>query len=51
MDTDCFIVYIKTNDIYKNIPEDIKTRFVTSNYELEYNSIDRPLSKGKKYLD
>ena len=48
MDTDCFIVYIITNNIYKD--KDIKTRFVTSNYELEYNSIDRPLSKGKKYL-
>ena len=39
----CFIVYIKINDIYKNIAEDIETRFVTSNYEL-----DRPLPKGIK---
>ena len=35
MDTDSLIVYIKTDDIYK----DIETRFNTSNYEL-----DRPLS-------
>ena len=42
MDTDGFIVYIKTDDIYKNIAEDIETRFDTSNFEL-----DRPLPKGK----
>ena len=42
MDTDSFIVYIKTNDIYKDIAEDIETRFYTSNYES-----DRPLPKGK----
>ena len=38
MDTDSLIVYIKTDDIYKDITEDIETRFGTSNYEL-----DRPL--------
>ena len=42
MDTDSFIVYIKTGDIYKDIAEDVKTRFNTSNYELE-----RCLLKGK----
>ena len=42
MDTDSFIVYIKTHDIYKDIAEDFETRFYTSNYEL-----DRPLPKGK----
>ena len=42
MDTDSFIVYIKTNDIDKDIAEDVATRFDTSNYELE-----RPLPKGK----
>ena len=35
MDTDTFIVYIKTNDIYKDISEDVETRIGTSNYELE----------------
>ena len=39
----CFIVLIKTDDIYKDIAEDVETRFDTSNYELE-----RPLPKGKK---
>ena len=34
MDTSSFIVYIETTDIYKDIAEDVKTRFDTSNYEL-----------------
>ena len=42
MDTDSSIVDIKTNDIYKDIADDVKTRFDTSNYEL-----DRPLAKAK----
>ena len=42
MDTDSFIVHVKTDDIYKNIAEDVETRFVTSNFE-----IDRSLPKGK----
>ena len=42
MDTDGFTVYIKTDDIYKDIAEDVETRFDTSNYEL-----DSPLPKGK----
>ena len=37
-----FIVYIKTDYIYKEIAEDVKTRFDTSNYKL-----DKPFSKGK----
>ena len=47
MVTDSFIVYLKTDDIYKDIAEDVKTRFDTSNYELECNFIDRVLLKGK----
>ena len=31
MDTDSFIVYIKTDDINKDIAEDVETRFDTSN--------------------
>ena len=42
MDTESFIVYIKTDDIYKVIAEDVETRFHNLNYEL-----DRPLPKGK----
>ena len=45
MDRDSFIVYIKTEDIYKDIAEDVETRFGTSNCEFECNSIRRPLAK------
>ena len=41
MDTDSFTVHVYTDDIYKDIVEDVETRFDTSNYEL-----DRPLPKG-----
>ena len=41
-DTNTFIVYIKTHDIYKDIAEYVETRFDTSTYEL-----NRPLPKGK----
>ena len=37
-----FFESIKTDDIYKEIAENVKTRLYTSNYEL-----DRPLMKGK----
>ena len=47
MDTDTFILYIKTDDIYKDIAEDVKTRFDTSNYGLECNAIERTLPKRK----
>ena len=43
MDTDSFTAYIRTHDIYKNIAEDVETRFDTSNHEL-----DRPMTKGEK---
>ena len=39
----CYIVYIKIDDIYKEIAEDVETKFDTTTYEL-----DRPLPKGKK---
>ena len=47
LDTDGFIVYKKTDDIYKDIAEDVERRFDVSNYELECNSIKRLLPKGK----
>ena len=34
MDTDSFIVRVKTDDIYKDIAEDVETRFETSNFEV-----------------
>ena len=42
MDTDSFIMDIKTNDFYKNIANDVENRFDTSNYE-----VNRPLPMGK----
>ena len=38
----CFTVYVKTDDTYKNIAEDVNTRFDTLNYKFE-----RPLTKIK----
>ena len=35
MNADSFIVYIKTDDIYKDIAEDVETRFDTSDYKLD----------------
>ena len=34
IDTGSFIVHVKTEDIYKDIAEDVETRFHTSNLEL-----------------
>ena len=42
MDTDSFIMNIKTEDFYKDIANDVEKRFDTSNYEC-----DRPLSTGE----
>ena len=42
MDTDSFIVRVKTDGIYKDIAKDVEKRFGNSNYE-----IDRPLSEWK----
>ena len=42
MDTDSFIMNIKTNDFYEDIANDVENRFDTSNYE-----VNRPLPTGK----
>ena len=42
MDTDSFLINIKTEDFYKDITDDAETRFDTSNYE-----VNRPLPRGK----
>ena len=47
MDTDNFIVYIKTNDIQKDNAKDAETRFDTSNYELDRSL---PKRKNKKVI-
>ena len=48
MDTDSFIMNIKTNDFYEDIANDVENRFDTSNYE-----VNRPLptGKNKKVID
>ena len=38
-----FLAHVKTDNIYKDIAEDVETRFDTSNYE-----INRPFPKRKK---
>ena len=42
MDTDSFIMNIKTNDFYKDIANDVENRFGTSNYK-----VNRPLPMGR----
>ena len=42
MDTDSFIMNIKTEDFYKDIASDVEKSFDTSNYE-----VNRPLPTGK----
>ena len=42
MDTDNFVMNIKTEDFYKDIANDVEKRFDTSNYE-----VNRPLPTGK----
>ena len=43
MDTDSFVMYIKTNDFYKDISNDVECKFDTSNYITNH----RPLLIGK----
>ena len=39
MDTDSFIVHIKTKNVYKEIANDVEERFDTSNYEINRKEI------------
>ena len=43
MDTDNFVIHIKTTDFYEDIADDVEERFDTSNYE---TALNRPLPKG-----
>ena len=51
LDTDSFIMNIKTNDFYKDISNDVENRFDTSNYEVNTSETSalahRPLPTGK----
>ena len=40
MDTDSFIIQIKTNDFYEDIANDVKKSFDTPNYEQKFNRIN-----------
>ena len=42
IDTDSFIMHIKTEDFYKNIADDVEKRLDTSNYD-----VNRPAPTGK----
>ena len=41
IDTESFIIHIKTEDVYKDFADDVEKRSDSSNYE-----VDRPLPKG-----
>ena len=47
MDTDSFIMNIKTNDFYEDIANDVENSFDTSNYEV--NRL-LPMGKNKKVI-
>ena len=42
MHTDRFFVHVRTDDVYKDIAEDVEKRFNTSNFD-----VDRLLPMGK----
>ena len=60
MDTDSFVMHIKTNDFYKDIASDVEKWFDTSNYEVNMaettagpSSLERrllPTGKNKKVI-
>ena len=47
IDTDGFIMHIKTEDFYKDIADDVEKRFGTSNYEVDRQL---PTRKNKKMI-
>ena len=48
MDTDSFGIYIKTNDFYKDISNDVERKFDTSNYITNRRPL--PIGKNKKVI-
>ena len=49
MDTDSFIIHIKTEDFYKDIASDVEKWFDTSNYD-ESDKRTHPIRKNKKVI-
>ena len=47
MDTNSLIIYIKTEEFYKDIADDVERLFDTSNYD-EKDEIPLPIGKNKK---
>ena len=45
MDTDSFIVHVKTHDICKSYTEDVETSFATSNFELDSHCLNVKIKK------
>ena len=50
MDTDSFVMHIKTEDFYKDIAGDVERWFDTSNYD-EKDKRPLPIGKNKKVID
>ena len=48
MDSDSFIIHIKTKDFYGDIADDVEKWFDTSNYENDQRPL--PISKNKKII-
>ena len=49
MDTDSFVMHIKTEDFYKDIADDVERWFDTSNYD-EKDKRPLPIGKNKKVI-
>ena len=49
MDTDSFVMHIKTEDFYKDIAGDVERWFDTSNYD-EKDKRPLPIGKNKKVI-
>ena len=47
MDTDSFIINVKTEDVYEDIAKDVEKRFDTSNYEVNRSL---PIGNNKKVI-
>ena len=47
MDTDSFVIHIKTEDFYEDIANDVEEWFDTSNYD---NNIPLPIGRNKKVV-
>ena len=49
MDTDSFVMHIKTEDFFKDIADDVERWFDTSNYD-EKDKTPLPIGKNKKVI-